>query len=79
MLISNDSIGECSIVNCLYYQYYHCLYSDKDVDYVASGGINSIHGIRSGSVLNNREWKELERLKSKRNLNAHEKKLACEN
>ena len=33
----------------------------------------------SGSVLDNREWKELERLKSKRNLNAHEKKLACEN
>ena len=25
-------------------------------------------------MLNNREWKELERLKSKRNLNVHEKK-----
>ena len=41
---------------------------------MVGGGINSVYGIRSGSVLNNREWKELERLKSKRNLNVHEKK-----
>ena len=42
MFISNGGIGECSIVSSLHCQHYHCLYSDKNVDYVASGGINTI-------------------------------------
>lgn len=42
MFISNGGVSECSIFNSLHCQHYHCLYSDKDVDYVASDIVDMV-------------------------------------
>ena len=42
MFISDGGVSECGIVSCLHCQHCHCLYSDKDVDYVAISIVNTV-------------------------------------
>ena len=42
MFISNGGVGVCIVISCLHCQHYHCLYPDKDVDYVASDIVDMV-------------------------------------